>query len=70
MLHIFHTHGNTLIPQPPELVFTIAHIVVVLHRHIELIAVVVGCAQPLVGEVAATHDDPPVAVLREVAGQA
>ena len=70
MVHIVQRHRNGVIPKLLELFFAIMHIVIVFHGHIELIAGRLGGAESLSAEVAAAHDDPSVAVFREVGGQA
>ena len=61
--------GNALVPQPLELLLAIVDIVEVLHGYIEFVAVFLCGAQPLVGQVAAAHDDPSVAVWRKTLWQ-
>ena len=63
MVHIVHGHWNGILPKALKLFLAVMHIVVVLHGHIQFVAWRFGGAEPLCAEVAATHDDPAVAVL-------
>ena len=69
MVHIVQRHRNGIIPKLLELFFAIMHIVIVFHGHIELVAGWLGSAEALGAEVAATHDDPSVAMFTVVLGQ-
>ena len=68
MVYIVQCHRNGIVPKLLELFFAIMHIVIVFHGHIELIAGRLGGAESLSAEVAATHNDPSVAVFAVVLG--
>ncbi len=70
MVHIVQGHRNGIVPELLELFLAIVHIVIVLHSHIELVARRLGGAESLSAEVAATHNNPAVAVFTVVLGQA
>ena len=70
VVHIVQGHRNGIVPETLKLLLAIMHIVIVFHSHIELVARRLGGAEPLGAEVAATHDDPSVAVFAVVLGQA
>ena len=61
-LHIFYAYGNTFFPQQPEFILAVFHVFIIFHRHIQFVSVVIAGSEPLVGKVAAAHDDPAVAM--------
>ena len=62
-LHVGNGYGLCVGPQALELTLAVGHVVIVLHRHVELVARRLSGAQPLVADVAAAHHYPSVAVL-------
>ena len=62
VLHIGESDGQRLFPKLLKLSFAIVHIIVVLHCHVEFITWRCCRPQSLFAEIAATHDDPTVAV--------
>ncbi len=70
MVHIVQGHRNGIVPESLKLLFAIVHIVVIFHGHIELVARRLGGAESLGAKVAATHNDPAVAMFTVVLGQA
>ena len=62
MVHIVHCHWDGIFPKALKLFLAVMHIVVVLHGHVQFVAWRFGGAETLCAEVAATHDDPAVAM--------
>ena len=70
MVHIVHGHWNGILPKALKLFLAVMHIVVVLHGHVQFVAWRFGGAETLCAEVAASHDDPAIAMLIVFFGQA
>ena len=70
MVHIVHCHRDGILPKALKLFLAVLHIVVVLHGHVQFVAWRFGGAEPLCAKVAATHDDPAVAMFIMVFRQA